>query len=47
MPNYLDSPDEHDGVEGHEDPEYVAHEVHYHDADEDDSEIVLRNFLPS
>ena len=45
MPNYSDSPDEHDGVEGHEDPEDVAHEVHDHDADQDDGEVVLGNFL--
>ena len=38
-------PDEVNGVDGHEDPEYVAYEMHDNDTDEDEGEVVLRDLL--
>ena len=41
----INSPNEVNGVDGHEDPEYVAYEMHDDDADEDEGEVILRDLL--
>ena len=41
----LGLPDEVNGVDGHEDSKYVAYEMHDHDTDEDEGEVVLRDLL--
>ena len=38
-------PYEVNGVDSHEDPEYVAYEMHDNDTDEDEGEVVLRDLL--